>query len=82
MKLASRSAIESESSAKAGSIVSRGRFDCPPLLVGRLRVLRNDVRELGLKGVVGREAGGWLRDADGLALISAIGAVAAEEALW
>lgn len=36
---------------------------------------RKDDRELGLKGVVGREEGAWLRDVDRLPEPSAIGMV-------
>ena len=70
--MASRSARESESSAKAGSIVSSGRVEDPLELALKPRESRKDVRELDLKGVVGREEGAWLRDVDRLALPSAI----------
>ncbi len=50
--------MESESSAKAGSMVSSGSTEDPPLTVREPWASRKDVRELGLKGVVGREDGG------------------------
>lgn len=55
MKLASRSAIESESSAKAGSKESKGKAEdvLPPGV--KVWLSRNDVRELGRRGVMGRE---------------------------
>ena len=56
MKLASRSAIESESSAKAGSRDSSGKAEEPDLGV-KLWLSRSDVRELGRRGVEGREGG-------------------------
>lgn len=62
MKLASRSAIESDSSAKAGSRDSNGKAKEPVLGV-KVWLSRRDVRELGRRGVDGRE-GGLLRDAD------------------
>ncbi len=72
MKFASRSAIESESSAKAGSIVSSGEVEDPPKIARMPRPSWKEVRELGLKGVVGREEGTWLRDVDRLTEPSAI----------
>lgn len=62
MKFASRSAIESDNSAKAGSKASRGNSEetfpgtnpCPSL---------REVRELGRNGVVGRDEG-LLRDCE------------------
>lgn len=62
MKLASRSAIESESSAKAGSRYSRGLVDEPGLGV-KVWLSRSDVRELGRRGVDGRD-GGFMREAE------------------
>jgi hypothetical protein len=62
MKLASRSAIESDNSANAGSRHSNGKAEVPALGVN-VWLSRRDVRELGRKGVEGRE-GGLLRDAD------------------
>lgn len=62
IKLASRSAIESESSAKAGSRESRGNAEEPVLGV-KVWLSRRDVRELGRRGVEGRE-GGLLREAE------------------
>ena len=61
MKFASRSAIESDSSAKAGSRTSIGSSDAPSPLADELPL--KDVRELGRRGVVGRE-GGKEREAD------------------
>lgn len=57
MKLASRSAIESDSSANAGSRESSGKADevLPPGVNDWLS--RKDVRELGRRGVVGLEGG-------------------------
>lgn len=55
MKLISRSAIESANSAKAGSIASSGRAAAPSTFAWTLPVSRKDVRELGRKGVAGRE---------------------------
>lgn len=72
MRFASRSAIESESSTKAGSIVSSGRVEDPPGLARKARPSRTEVREFGLKGVVGREEGAWLREVDRLTVPSAI----------
>ena len=62
MKLASRSAIESESSAKAGSRESRGNAE-EPILGVKVWLSRRDVRELDRRGVEGRE-GGLLREAE------------------
>lgn len=55
MKLASKSAIESASSAKAGSKDSSGKAEevLPPC--AKVWLSRSDVRELGRRGVVGRE---------------------------
>lgn len=68
MKLASRSAIESDNSAKAGSRESKGKEEdaLPPGV--KVWLSRKDVRELERKGVVGRE-GGRLRDEDRLAVL-------------
>jgi hypothetical protein len=55
IKFASKSAIESESSAKAGSNASMGASDIPPTL--DFPDSRNDDREDGRRGVVGREMG-------------------------
>lgn len=54
IKLASKSAIESASSAKAGSRGSRGDVEEPVSGV-KVRLSRRDVRELGRRGVEGRE---------------------------
>jgi hypothetical protein len=62
MKLASRSAIESDSSAKAGSSDSKGNSEELLPAVKPWPSLK-EVRELGRKGVVGRDDG-LLRDAD------------------
>ena len=58
MKLASRSAIESDSSANAGSKASKGKFEAVllPLGVSGWPSLR-EVREEGRRGVVGRDEG-------------------------
>jgi len=54
IKFASRSAIESDSSAKAGSRDSRGNSkEMPPAV--KPWPSRNDVRELERRGVVGRD---------------------------
>ena len=55
MKFASRSAIESASSAKAGSRASNGNSD--ELLPLATELSLKEARELGRKGVVGREEG-------------------------
>ena len=60
MKFASRSAIESDSSAKAGSKASNGNSEEASPVINPWPSL-NDVLELGRKGVVGREEG-RLRD--------------------
>ena len=59
MKFASRSAIESLSSAKAGSSVSRGKAElvAPKLPGVKVWLSRRDVREEGRRGVEGREGG-------------------------
>ncbi len=62
MKLASRSAIESDSSAKAGSSDSKGNSE-ELLPAAKPWPSLREVRELGRKGVVGRDDG-LLRDAD------------------
>ena len=54
IKFASRSAIESDSSAKAGSKLSRGNSDEVPA-VAELWPSRKEVRELERRGVVGRD---------------------------
>ena len=56
MKFASRSAIESESSANAGSRICSGKDDEPSVLPWPW-LSRRDVREPGRRGVVGREEG-------------------------
>ena len=68
MKLASKSAIESDSSAKDGSSDSRGALDGPPTL--DLPDSRKDEREEGRNGVVGRDVGLRLLEPDRLALLS------------
>lgn len=55
MKFDSRSAIESDNSAKAGSNISRGESEIPPAL--GLPDSWNDDFEEGRRGVVGREVG-------------------------
>ena len=68
MRFASRSAIESENSAKAGSSESKGNADeaAPPGV--KVWLSRNEVRELGRRGVVGLE-GGQLREEEVLAVL-------------
>ena len=56
MKFASRSAIESESSAKAGSKFAKAKDDELYALPWPW-LSRSDVRELGRRGVVGLEEG-------------------------
>lgn len=56
MKLASRSAMESDSSAKAGSSDSRGKFDLDAPGV-KVWLSRREVREEGRSGVEGRDGG-------------------------
>lgn len=68
MKLASKSAIESDSSAKDGSNDSRGAWDGPPML--DLPDSRKDEREDGRNGVVGRDVGLRLLEPDRLVLLS------------
>jgi hypothetical protein len=68
MKLASKSAIESDNSAKAGSNDSRGASDAPMML--DLPDSRNDDREEGRKGVVGRDVGRRLLEPDLFVLLS------------
>ena len=64
MKFASKSAIESESSANAGSKASNGCCDdvCPPPLAEYPWPSRRDEREAERSGVEGREFGARLRD--------------------
>ena len=62
IRFASRSAIESDSSANAGSSDSRGKAEMPDLGVN-VWLSRNEVREVGRRGVEGRE-GGLIRDAE------------------
>src|SRR5277367_2883062 len=64
MKLASKSAIESDSSANAGSNDSRGASDAP------MRLDLPDSRDEGRKGVVGRDVGRRLLEPDLLVLLS------------
>ena len=75
MKLASKSAIESDNSAKAGSKDSRGASDAPPRLT--FPDSRSDDLEDGRKGVVGRDIGLRLRlpDVDRFALLPTCGVV-------
>jgi len=56
IKLASKSAIESESSAKAGSNDINGKAEAPDLGVN-VWLSRKEVRELGRRGVEGCEGG-------------------------
>jgi hypothetical protein len=68
IKFASRSAIESDNSANAGSKVSKGVSDT---LVLALADSRKDDREEGRKGVVGRDTGPRLPDVDRFMLLPA-----------
>ena len=62
IKFASKSAIESDNSAKAGSKASMGASDVPPTL--DLPDSRKEDREEGRSGVVGREMGLRFPDVD------------------
>jgi hypothetical protein len=95
IRLASRSAIPSENSAKAGSSSSSGRGSASRSSSGlspwtrRRRALaesRRDEREMGRRGVVGREGGLRERDAERrcsemepVGVVEAIGPVEAED---
>lgn len=69
MKLASKSAILSLSSAKAGSSAARGSDALPDRGPdGVVCEARRDVREGGRRGVVGRDAAEGLREWDGVAM--------------
>ena len=72
MRLASRSAIESDNSAKAGSSESKGKLDEAPPPGVNVWLSRNDVRELGRSGVVGRERGRLREDKRLVVLFSMI----------
>ena len=71
MKLASRSAIESDNSAKAGSSRSSGKAEevLPPGV--KVWLSRSDVRELARRGVLGLD-GGRLRDEERLVVLFSI----------
>lgn len=71
MKLASRSAIESDSSANEGSNASRGTSEDPPR--DALPDSRNEEREDGRRGVVGRERGLRVPEVERLVLLPACG---------
>jgi hypothetical protein len=68
MKLASKSAIESDNSANAGSKDSRGASDAPMRL--DLPDSLKDDRDEGRKGVVGRDVGRRHLEPDLLVLLS------------
>lgn len=72
MKFASKSAIESESSANAGSKTSKGTEDAPVL--ERADTPREE-REEGRRGVVGRDMGPRDPEVGRLALLLARGVV-------
>lgn len=74
MKLASRSAIESDSSAKEGSNASRGTSSDAPLREA-LPDSRKDERDDGRRGVVGRDSGLRVADVERFVLLSAWGVV-------
>jgi hypothetical protein len=74
MKLASKSAIESDSSAKAGSKDSKGASEAPATL-DFLPDSRRDERDDGRRGVVGRERGLRLPDVERFTLLPAWGVV-------
>ena len=69
MKLASKSAVESDSSAKEGSNASRGTADAP--LKDALPDSCREEREDGRRGVVGRESGRRVADVDRWLLLPA-----------
>jgi hypothetical protein len=69
IKLASKSAIESDNSANAGSKASRGASDAPPMLA--FPDSRKDDLDEGRKGVVGRERGLRLPEFDRFVLLPA-----------
>jgi hypothetical protein len=68
IKLASRSAMESDSSANAGSNASSGASDAPPML--DFPDSRKEEREEGRNGVVGRDVGLRVLDPERLTLLS------------
>lgn len=68
MRFASKSAIESDNSAKAGSNDSRGACDAPIAL--DLPDSLNDDRDKGRRGVVGRDVGRRVLEPDLLVLLS------------
>jgi hypothetical protein len=72
MKLASRSAILSLSSAKAGSRDARGSAELDSGPEGVVCEARKEVREGGRRGVVGRELAEGLRACDGVAILCVI----------
>lgn len=70
MKLASRSAMLSLSSANAGSSAARGSEALPDRgPEGVVCEARREVREGGRRGVVGREAAESLRECEGVAMV-------------
>lgn len=73
MKLASKSAIESESSAKEGSNASRGTSEAP--LRDALPDSRSEEREDGRRGVVGRDIGRRVAEVERWLLLPAWGVV-------
>jgi hypothetical protein len=70
MKFASRSAILSLNSAKAGSSEARGSTELPENgPEGVVCEARKEVRESGRRGVVGRELADGLRTCEGVAIL-------------
>jgi len=72
MKFASRSAILSLNSAKAGSKDARGSAELDRGPEGVVCEARKEVREGGRRGVVGRELAEGLRACEGVAILCVI----------
>jgi hypothetical protein len=69
MKFASKSAILSLNSAKAGSRDARGSDELDSGPEGVVCEARREVRDGGRRGVVGRELAEGLRACDGVAIL-------------